>query len=198
MIYTSWGSHCDIRPYTGWIIGYDEKTLSQVSVLNVTPNGDKGSLWMSGAGPAADASGNIFALDANGTFDTTLNAQGFPSQNDFGNAFLTIATASNQLSEADYFEVSNQAAENSTDEDLGSGGALVVPDLTDSSGQLRHLAVGAGKDRQIYVVDRDSMGKFNPSANNIYQDIASALNGAVFSMPAYFNNTVYYGAVGVL
>jgi outer membrane protein assembly factor BamB len=68
VVYTSWGSHCDFRPYTGWIIGYDEQTLSQVTVLNVTPNGSEGSFWMSGAGPAADSNGNILALDANGAF----------------------------------------------------------------------------------------------------------------------------------
>jgi len=195
VVYTSWGSHCDIRPYTGWIIGYDENTLGQVTVLNVTPNGNEGTFWMAGAGPAADASGNIFALDANGVFDTTLNAQGFPAEGDYGNAFLKISTTNKQLAVADYFEMSNQSSENSTDEDLGSGGALVLPDLKDSSGQTHHLAVGAGKDGNIYVVDRDSMGKFSPNANNIYQQISNGLSGSVFSMPAYFNNAVYYGAV---
>jgi hypothetical protein len=91
--------------------------------------------------------------------------------------------------------MSNQSSENSTDEDLGSGGALVLPDLMDNSGQTHHLAVGAGKDANIYVVDRDAMGRFNPSSNNIYQEIQNGLAGGVFSMPAYFNNTVYYGAV---
>jgi hypothetical protein len=196
VIYTNWGSHCDIRPYTGWIISYNENTLAQVAVLNVTPNGNEGSFWMSGAGPAVDASGNIYALDANGVFDTTLNVQGLPSEGDYGNAFLKISTTNNQLAVADYFEESNQAAENSTDEDLGSGGALVLPDLTDNSGTIHHVAVGAGKDSNIYVVDRDSMGKFNASANNIYQQISNALAGSVFSSPAYFNNTVYYGASG--
>lgn len=196
VIYTSWGSHCDIRPYGGWMIGYDEHALGQVSVINFTPNGNEGALWMSGAGPAADSNGNIFALDGNGTFDATLNAQGFPSQGDFGNAFLKIATANRQLTVADYFEMANQSSENDSDEDLGSGGALVLPDLADNSGTTRHLAVGAGKDQNIYIVDRDAMGKFNPNSNNIYQEVQGALGGGVFSMPAYFNNTVYYGAVG--
>jgi hypothetical protein len=195
VVYTSWGSHCDIRPYTGWLIGYDESTLAQITVLNVTPNGSGGALWMSGAGPAADDNGNIYALDANGVFDSTLS-QGFPSEGDFGNAFLKISTTNNQLAVADYFEMMNQASENSSDTDLGSGGALVLPDLTDNAGHTRHLAVGAGKDAIIYVVDRDSMGKFNPNANNIYQQLQGALGGSVFSMPAYFNNTVYYGAIG--
>jgi hypothetical protein len=177
-------------------MGYDEKTLSQITVLNVTPNGNEGSFWMSGTAPAADANGNIFALDANGTFDATLNAQGFPSQADFGNAFLKIATTNKQLAVTDYFEMFNQSAENSIDADLGSGGALVLPDLTDGSGQTRHLAVGAGKDTNVYVVDRDSMGKFNPGANSVYQEIQGIFPNGVYSMPAFFNNTVYYGAVG--
>ena len=196
VVYTAWTSHCDIRPYTGWIMGFNQTTLAQVSVLNLTPNGNEGSIWMSGAGLAADTSGNIFLLDANGTFDSTLNANDFPSQGDFGNAFLKISTANGQLSVADYFEMFNQGTENDSDEDLGSGGALVLPDLTDGLGHTHHLAVGAGKDSNIYVVDRDVMGKFNPNANHLYQEIQGALSGSIFSMPAYFNNTVYYGAVG--
>lgn len=196
VVYTGWTSHCDIRPYTGWIMGFDQSTLARVSVLNVTPNGNEGSVWMSGAGLAADTSANIFLLDANGTFDTTLDVNGFPNQGDFGNAFLKISTANHGLAVADYFEMFNQGAENGSDTDLGSGGALVLPDLTDGLGHTRHLAVGAGKDSNIYVVDRDAMGQFNPSKNNIYQQLQGALSGAVFSMPAYFNNTLYYGAVG--
>jgi outer membrane protein assembly factor BamB len=92
--------------------------------------------------------------------------------------------------------MSNQSLENSTDEDLGSGGALVLPDLTNGSGPTVHLAVGAGKDGNIYVVNRDSMGKFDPASNHIYQELPGAVSGGVFSMPAYFSNTIYYGAVG--
>ncbi len=194
-IYTSYTSHCDQSPYTGWLIAYDAATLQQTGVLNFTPDGTEGSIWMSGTALAADTLGNIYFLDANGTFDTTLNANGFPSKGDFGNSFLKVSTAGT-LAVADYFAMHNTVQESSADEDLGSGGAIVLPDLTDSSGQVHHLAVGSGKDSNIYVVDRDSMGKFNPNANNIYQEIDGALAGAVFSMPAYFNGVIYYGAVG--
>jgi hypothetical protein len=188
-------SHCDFDPYTGWIMGYDASTLAQNSVLNVTPNGSEGSIWMSGAGLAADASGNIYLLNANGTFDTTLDANGFPSQHDFGNAFLKLST-SGGLAVADYFATFDTATESNHDNDLGSGGVLLLPDLTDGSGHVQHLAVGAGKDSRIYVVNRDAMGKFNPKRNRIHQELRSALAGQVFSTPAYFNSTVYYGAVG--
>jgi hypothetical protein len=197
VVYTAWTSHCDIPPYTGWLIGYDQSNLKQVNVLNLAPNGGEASIWGSGAGPATDSDENIYVLAANGTFDTTLDANGFPSGGDYGNAFLKISTANNKLSVADYFAMFDAVAESSADEDLGSGGALVLPDMTDALGQTRHLAVGAGKDGELYIVDRDNMGKFNPNNNDaIYQGLPGALGGPEFGMPAYFNNNIYYGAVG--
>jgi len=193
-LYLAWASHCDIRPYTGWIMGYNVNTLAQTAVLNLTPNGNEGAIWNSGAGMAADTSGDIFLLDANGEFDTTLNASGFPANGDFGNAFLKLSTTGG-LAVADYFEMHNQAQENSSDTDLGSGGAMLVGQ-TDSAGKLWALAIGAGKDGNLYVVDRSNLGKFHPSANKIYQQLTGALPGGIWSMPAAFGSRVYYGPVG--
>jgi hypothetical protein len=96
---------------------------------------------------------------------------------------------------ADYFTMSNEVAESNADQDLGAGGELLLPDLTDSTNTVRHLVVGAGKDGNIYVVNRDSMGKYNPNSNNIWQQLNGVLPGVVLSTPAYFNGTVYYGDV---
>jgi hypothetical protein len=195
-IYLGWTSHCDQNPYTGWLMAYGESTLKQTAVLNLTPNGSEGSIWMSGAGLAADSSNFIYFLDANGTFDATLNASGFPSSGDFGNSFMKVSTSGGSLAVADYFAMHNTSAESNGDEDLGSGGALVLPDMTNASGSTVHLAVGAGKDTNIYLVNRDSMGKFNPNNDSaIYQEIDGALPGGVWSMPGYFNGTVYFGGV---
>ena len=197
VVYTFWSSHCDFRPYTGWIISYDQDTLEQKSVLNVIPNGHAGSIWQAGAGPAADSNGNIYFLVANGTFDTQLNGDGFPSNGDFGNAFVKLSTVQNRLKVADYFTMFNTVAESGVDEDLGSGGAMALPNIKDANGVVHHLAVGAGKDAKIYLVNRDNMGKFNPNNNNqIYQQLSGSLGGRVFASPAYFNKTIYYGAVG--
>ena len=205
VVYTSWASHCDFDPYTGWIIGYNARTLKQTGVLNIMPNGSEGAIWMSGAGLAADSSGNIYFLAGNGTFDTTLNSQGFPEKGDYGNAFMKLSTPGGKLSVADYFVMHNAVEESRKDLDLGSGGAMVLPDIQDNSGKTVHLAVGAGKDDIIYVVNRDSMGKFNPSNDNaIYQAVPRTGDensqglggtGGVFAAPAYFNHTLYYGAV---
>jgi hypothetical protein len=204
-LYLAWTSHCDDDPYTGWLMAYSETTLQQTGVLNMTPNGPstphfgngEGSVWMSGAGLAGDTEGNIFFLDANGTFDSSLNANGFPASGDFGNAFMKVSTTGNALAPADYFAAYDLQSESDADQDLGSGGAMLLPDQTDANGHTRHLAVGAGKDNNIYVVDRDNMGKFNASSNNaIYQELPSALSGGAWSMAALFNNTVYYAGNG--
>jgi len=177
-------------------MGYNATSLAQSTVLNVTPNGEGGALWAAGAGIAADTSANIYYLIANGTFDTKLNSQGFPRKGDFGNAFVKISTGSSGLAVADYFTMFNTVSESDADQDLGSGGTLVLPRMKDSSGNVRDLAVGAGKDANIYLADRNNMGKFNPSNNNnIYQVLTGSLAGSVFSSPAYYNGRVYFGAV---
>ena len=203
-LYTSWTSHCDQAPYTGWIIAYSEKTLAQTAVLNVAPNGTGNgfalagpAIWMSGGGPAADAAGNIYLLTGNGVFETTPDVNGFPNRGDYGNSFLKLATGGgSSLAVADYFTMFNEEDESARDEDLGSGGVLLLPDLTDSGGTVRHLMVGAGKDANLYVVDRDSLGRFSPGANNIWQQLSGVLAGGISSTPAWFNGTLYYGPSG--
>jgi hypothetical protein len=194
-IYTTWSSHCDIRPYTSWVMAFSADTLAQTSVLNLVPNGSEGGIWMAGTAPAADSSGNLFFILGNGDFDTTLNAGGFPANGNCGNCFVKLSTSSG-LKLADYFTPHNTVAESNADQDFGSGGGILLVDATDSGGNTRHLSVGAGKDSLIYVVDRDSMGKFNATTDQIYQEISGQLGGEVFSMPAFFKSTVYYGAVG--
>ena len=194
-IYTTWSSHCDARPYTSWVMAFSADTLAQTSVLNLTPNGNDGGIWMAGTAPAADSSGNMFFIIGNGTFDTTLDANGFPANGNCGNCFVKLSTSSG-LTLADYFTPHNTVSESNGDVDFGSGGGILLVDVTDSGGKTRHLSVGAGKDALIYVVDRDSMGKFNANTDQIYQEISGQLGGGVFSMPAFFNGTVYYGAVG--
>ncbi len=192
-IYLAFTSHCDYIPYTGWMMQYSASNLQQLSVLNVTPNGSKGAIWQSGAGPAADNDGYIYFLDGNGTFDTTLDSNGFPINGDYGNAMLKVS-ASGPLAVADYFNMYNTVQESHDDLDLGSGGALVLPDIAVTANKKVHLVIGAGKDGNIYVANRDNMGKWNPNNNNnLYQQLTGALAYGEFAMPAYFHNTVYFG-----
>ena len=120
---------------------------------------------------------------------------------DFGDSFLKISTAGGGLKVTDYFSPSTTASLSWGDLDLGAGGIMLLPDLVDAGGTVRHLAVGAGKDGHIYVVSRDSMGHFSPTSNNIWQQLTGVLGtlyqtstgtGGVWSTPAYFNGAVYY------
>jgi hypothetical protein len=195
-VYLGFSSHCDFGVYSGWVMAYSESTLLQTQVLDLTANGSEGSVWMSGDGIATDGTGNLFLLDANGTFDTTLDTNGFPASGDYGNAMLKIST-SGKLAVADYFEPFNTVAESNVDQDLGSGGVMLLPDLKDALGSTRHLVVGGGKDGNLYLADRDQMGKFNAGGSdnsNIYQELQGV--GTIFSTPAFFNGVLYLGTVG--
>ena len=196
-LYTSWGSHCDIRPYAGWMMAYDTNNGAQSGVIDFTPNGNEAAPWNAGAGPAADSNGNVYISLGNGTFDTTLTPAGFPSQGDFGNSVVKLGLDKTGLHAVDYWTMFNSNSESGVDTDLGSGGLMLLPGERDSKGSTRNLAVTAGKDTNIYVLDQANLGKFNPSSNaTLYQELAGALSNGVWSSPAYFNNHVYYGSVG--
>lgn len=202
VVYVSFSSNCDMPPFNGWIMAYGGNTLAQVAVFNTTPNGENGALWGSGGGPAADASGNLYQMVGNGTFDETLTPQGFPSGADYGNGFLKMNLANNTLSVTDYFASFN-AADGPFDEniELGSSSPLILPPMKDASGTVRHLAVGAGKVGTVFVVDLDNMGKYNPAGDtNVYQALVEVLGaggsqnavGADRFPPAFFRNLVYF------
>jgi hypothetical protein len=192
-VYICWASYCDNPPYYGWIIGYNAQTLQQAGVFNATPNAGYGGIWMSGAGPAEAPDGTIYCITGNGTFDTTANPQ------DFGDSFLKL-TQGSSLTVTDYFTPYNQANLDVTDNDLGSGGAMILPDTVGST-QHPHLVVGCGKEGKVYLVDRDNMGHFNPGGDTqIIQTFYLAgtnLTDLVFGLPAFFKDRIYYQGVNL-
>jgi len=66
---------------------------------------------MSGDGLAADSAGNIYFLDANGTFDLSFDEKGFPINGDFGNSMIKLSVNSGTLSVADFFTTYNTPAQ---------------------------------------------------------------------------------------
>jgi len=183
-IYTAWsGLWGDCGPYSAWVIAFDAGTLKQTGAIDLVPNNSRGGMWMGGGGPAADASGNVYVISGNGLGDT-------PGTNgSYGNSFVRLST-SGGLKVGDYFTPFNTLSEDAADADFGSAGPLLLPDLADASNATRHLAVGAGKDGNLYVVNRDNMGQFNSTKNNIYQQIRLS-SSENHSSPVFFNNTVY-------
>jgi hypothetical protein len=196
IVYIAFASHGDNGPFHGWLLGYDAQTLTLATVYNSTPNGGGGGIWHSGGGPAADGQGNIYAVTGNGTFDTTLNASGFPTNSNYGDSFFKL-TNSPGLRLVDYFTPFDQNNLNNSDLDLGSSGVIVLPDSVGSPGHP-HLLVGCGKAGKIYLLDRDNMGHFNQNTDNIVQTLPAAVGSVygAFGPPAYFNSQIYYAGAG--
>ncbi len=186
VVYTSWSSHCDSGNYHGWIIGYDTRTLQQAAFYIDTPNWEAGSFWQGGAAPAADSSANIYVVSANGTFDANRGGS------DWAESVLKLSTG-NSLSVTDYFTPYNADVLSNQDLDLGSSGALLLPDGTGSPAHP-HLLVSGSKSGTVYLLDRDHLGHFQPDSDSqIVQSLAGAV-GPIFGLPTYFNNTVYFSA----
>lgn len=186
VVYTAWTSHCDAGSYHGWLIGYDAADLHQTAIFNDSPNAFQGSLWMGGAAPAADAEGNIYVISGNGQFDSDSTGS------DLGDSFIKLSSAAG-LTIADYFTPFNQVSLDRGDIDLGSSGAVLLPDEAGGAAHP-HLLAGAGKEGRIYLIDRDRMGHFNSADDSqIVQSIAGAL-GPLYGGAAYFNGTLYFAA----
>lgn len=191
VVYTAWSQQCQgLDPYHGWLIGYDSKTLRQVSVFNNTPNGAEASFWNSGAAPAADNNGTIFLAAGNGSFD--YNTGG----GNLGQSYIRLSTQ-HGLKFEDYFAPFDVVHMNRHDIDLGSSGIILLPD--DMGSALHpHLLVGAAKDGRIYLIDRDHMGgHHSDSDSQVVQSFTGAITQFVYlGKPAYFNGSVYFCGTG--
>jgi hypothetical protein len=167
----AWASYCDHSPFHGWIISYNATTLAQQAVFNTTPNGSGGGVWMSGAGLAADANSSIYLATGNGDENASL---------EWGDSILKLSgPGSGSFAVADWFTPYDQQTLDVNDWDLGAGGVLLLPNLP--SGQ--QLLVQASKKGTIYLVDRNSMGKYCSTCTStggdtqIVQVIPNALTG---------------------
>jgi hypothetical protein len=179
-VYLSWASSCDVGPYHGWIMAYDAHTLRQRAVFNDSPDADDGGIWESDTGIAADKDGNVFAATGNGRFDAARGGR------DFGDTLLKLD--SHDLHVGDYFTPFDTDQLNADDNDLGSGGPVLLPD---QPGSHPHLALIGGKAPMIYVLDRDRLGQFQPRDNShAVQTIPT--RGGIFGSMAYWNHNVYF------
>jgi len=193
VIYLGYASHCDNTPYHGWVFAYDATALTQKGVFNTTPNGGLGGIWMSGSGLASDSQASIFTATGNGVFDTTGTVV------DFGDTIFRMSLSSGSLVLADYFTPYDQEFLAANDTDVASGGVLLLPD---QPGGHPHELVEVGKEGTIYLVDRDQMTTGNRhycancnSDTQIVEELPAAIQG-LWSMPAYWNNSVYFWGSG--
>jgi Legume lectin domain/Chitobiase/beta-hexosaminidase C-terminal domain len=200
IVYIAFAAHGDNGPWHGWILAYNAATLKQTSVWCASANGIGAGIWMSGSGIASDnlnptgnsPGGRLFVATGNGTFDATTP---YTNTMDYGDSVVRLHLNNGVMTVADDFTPLNQSSLNGADKDVAAGGVLVLPD---QSGSHTHLLFQTGKEGRFYIVDRDNMGGYSTSSDNIAQEIpvnngsgSFPIPAGIWGMPAFFNNTMY-------
>jgi hypothetical protein len=229
VIYIGFGSIGDNGPWHGWLFSFQESTLKMLDVFCPTAYGSGGGIWMSGAGLAGEVNnpskpyGRMFLTTANGSYQilapTTSGAPFSNPNNLYGMSVLDFDLTGGQMTVEDSFTPYNWATFNNQDGDLGSGGPVLLPTQTLTSGKTLNPVIQIGKSGMFYVLDRDNnndgsnnpsseyspagLGGFNASGDHVFQEvqtpIMSGLNWGegVWGTEAYWNNNIYAGGTSV-
>ena len=166
-IYAGFGSFCDLGANLsrGWLLGWSTGSLTplpanQLFDLQATSPDSffLSSIWMSGYGPATDDSGNILFVTGNSdpsgtTYDGVTNIQE-----------SVIKVSPSLTTVLDLFTPSDWSNLDQSDNDFGSGGVLVLPD---QPGSTPHLAVAAGKEGNLFLMNEDNLGGYSSISNNV-------------------------------
>ena len=134
------GNYGDCGSYRGWVISVPEGGGTPAEFAVDSANGEsQGAIWMGGASPVVDASGNVWVTAGNGS----VTSSGHPYDNSD-----SVLELSPSLTLLQYFAPSSWADNNARDIDLSSAPAL----LTD--GQV----VAAGKSGLAYLLNGATLG----------------------------------------
>ena len=186
VLYLAFGSNGCNDNNTGWVLSYNPSTLQQLGAFNTSPDIGLASIWQSGAAPAADNNGYVYAETSESiSYDVPTGGQSYC------NSILKLSPSSVSLD--DYFTPWSVAYLNSNDLDLSSTGILLLPD---QNGPYPHEAIATGKEGMVYVLNRDNLGMFSTNDSNILQEFSLIVVGEMFGSPAYWNNTLYFNPTG--
>jgi hypothetical protein len=164
-------------------MAYDAKNLQQQAVFNTYPDSAESGIWMSDTGPAADEQGNVYVVTGNGDFDAASR-----NGRDYGDSVLKLRLRGNQLVVSGYFTPFNFKELSSADNDLGSGGPVLLPVKGRAAG-----VVFGGKAGDLYVVDPAHMGGLQMGSEDAPAE-RFHLSTGIYSAPAYWNGHLYYYA----
>jgi hypothetical protein len=206
IVYVSFASYTEspVSNWHGWIVAFNAATLAQTGVFCASPNGNGAGIWMAGNGLAADQLdpvnhpyGRLFVATGNGDY-TAVPPYG--SNMDYGDSVLDLDLTNGAPTVTDLFAPYDEALLGHTNTDQGSGGVLILP-TQDVTGP-RNLLVQAGKSGTLYLLNRDALGGYSSSGDQVLQELPLALGnqgpqatGGVYSSPSYWNGNVYYWGV---
>ena len=185
---------------TGWLLSYDAASLSQIAVLNMSPNvdgfgefGGAGGVWLGGGGPAADDAGNVYVSTGNGPFDDGP---------EWGDSILKLDS---HLHIVDHFTPFDWAFLQCRDLDVSAGGIMLVP----GESQL----IAGGKAGKMYLIDTANLGQLQPNDAGALQTLffspgsstetcvdnhgntvtGQAGTSSFYGTPAWFNGSFFVG-----
>lgn len=131
----------------GFITAIDLNTFTVTDELSLTATGSGAGIWMAGQGLSVDANGIMYGMTGNGSYDGVSN---------FGESFIKVQFVNNKLSVISHYSPFLDADRGGawSDMDLGSGGAILMPDLG--------IIAGAGKDGILYTLDENTFALKQP------------------------------------
>jgi len=170
VVYIAWSSHGDSGDYHGWVIGYDAATLQQTGIFNDTPDGSQGGIWQSGQPPAVDSNGYLYLMTGNGTFDASIGGR------NMSESFVKLAPRTLKL--VDWFTQHDAQYLNDNDEDLNSGGVLLIP----GCGCL----LGGGKQGRFFLLNSSKLGGYSMNDSQVRQAFQASNGGEIKGSPVYY------------
>jgi hypothetical protein len=182
-IYVGFGSNGDTQPdqSRGSIVRFDAKTLaflgSDVTNLLNTQSSPfyLSAVWQSGYGLAADSNGDIYFTTGNSNPGSPSYSSGFNRPDSVVRLSGDLTSLIDSFTPNDYFQLDQG------DVDLGSGGAMLLPD---QPGTISHLVVAGGKDGRAFLLNRDNLGGYTPGGpDHVLQSVSQ---GGCWCGPAYF------------
>lgn len=166
VIYAGFGSECDHSPFDGWVFGVSTAGQVKARWATVTNGDDGGGVWQSGVGLSTDRSGSILISTGNGGAPSTP-APGNTPPSSCGECVIRLDVQPNgTLEPVDFFAPFDAAQLDDTDTDFGSGGVVGLPDQYFGTASVPHLAVVAGKEGYVYLLNRDDLGGYEQGAGS--------------------------------
>ncbi len=167
------GNYGDCASYRGRVVSVPEVGgTPDVFTVDSAPGDSQGAIWMGGAAPVVDASGNIWVEAGNGSVYSSSQAY------DDSDSVLELSPS---LTLLQYFAPSSWPTNNAHDLDMSTAPALL------SDGQV----VAAGKSRIVYLLDRATLGGIGDQEATLPAACGDDIDGGV----AVVGTTVYLPCV---
>jgi hypothetical protein len=189
-VYSAFGSHCDHKPYVGFVSGVNLRThATTLWTDEAALTDDQAGIWQGGGGLMSDGvssgSGRIFFTSGNGV-SPAYGTGGNSTPGQLAESIVRLAVNSNgTLSAKDFFSPSNAPSLDAADTDWGSGGPIGLPSGFGTTA-YPHLVMQAGKDGRIFILNRLNLGGRHTTDNALAK--AGPYAGQ-WNHPAAFGNT---------